>query len=340
MGKTYKILFFLLGIGLLGYMVYSLGVDQIWHNIKQTGWWFLPVVLSWLLIYFMNAKAFQDIIVEKGNASTYVPFVKIFQLTVSGYAINYITPFVALGGEPYRIMALKQHVGAAKAGSSVLLYTMMHILSHLLFWVLSVGLIVWFVPSSSMVTTACIVIILMAVVLISWFSRLYKKGLVVSVMQNLAKLPFVGTKIKAFAEREQPMLQDVDTQIRALYSRRRPKFYSALAWEFFARVVGCAEIYFIAIALGIDMSYMDALLVSSGSSLFANLIFFLPMQLGTREGGMAMAMASIGYTASVGVFIGLATRIREFVWIAIGLFMMLWDKNRKTNVEDKKVAEA
>lgn len=328
--KIYKIIFFILGIGTLAYMVYTLGLAVIWENIQKTGWWFIPVLLSWLVIYLMNAFAFRDIIHEEDKPETKLKFPKIFQLTVTGYAINYITPFVALGGEPYRIMELKSYMGGSKAGSSVLLYTMMHILSHLIFWVASVGLILWFVPASTIVITACVLIILMAIVLVWWFSKVYKKGVTTSTLRALSKLPWLGKKLASFAQKQQTLLTDIDGQVRSLYDNRKNKFYRALIWEFLARVVGCAEIYFIAHALGLPMTYTESLIVSSGSSLFANLIFFFPMQLGTREGGMAMAVASVGYQASVGIFIGIATRIRELVWIAIGLLMMSFSNRNKT----------
>ena len=331
--KIYKIIFFILGLGTLGYMVYSLGPEVIWENIEKTGWWFIPVLLSWLVIYLMNAMALRDILLEKDNPKTRLPFGKIFQLIVTGFSINYITPFVALGGEPYRIMELKPYVGSSKAGSSILLYAMMHILSHLVFWVASVGLILWFVPASKIVVIACVTIILMAVLGVWWFSKGYKKGITVSLMKSLSKLPFVGKKIALYEQEHHELLTDVDNQVRSLYVDRKRNFYTSLCWEFFARVVGCAEIYFIAHALGLPMTYVECLIVSSGSSLFANLIFFFPMQLGTREGGMAMAVASVGYQASVGVFIGIATRIRELVWIAIGLLMMSFAKRSKTKRE-------
>ncbi|ULT28787.1 hypothetical protein KUH03_04185 [Sphingobacterium sp. E70] len=52
---------------------------------------------SWAVLYWMNAMAFKAIIQEPQLPQTNVPFWKVLQLTVSGYAINYITPFVALG---------------------------------------------------------------------------------------------------------------------------------------------------------------------------------------------------------------------------------------------------
>jgi len=331
--KIYKVLFFILGLGTLGYMVYSLGPAEIWASLLNTGWWFIPILLSWLVIYLMNAFAFQAVIGRKEARKAKLSFWKIFQLTVTGYSINYITPFVGLGGEPYRIMELNPYVGGAKAGSSVFLYSVMHILSHLVFWVLSIGLIIAFVTISKAVLIACLLILAMSAVLFYWFSRVYQKGLSRSVFAFFGKLPWVGKRIQKFAEEKHDLFADIDVQIKDLFTNRKANFYSALAWEFFARVLGCLEIYIIAWTLGVEMTYIEALIVSSGSSLFANLMFFFPLQLGTREGGMAMAMVSVGYAANLGIFIGVATRIRELIWIAIGLLFMLF-KKKNTQVEE------
>lgn len=282
----------------------------------------MPVLGSWAVLYWMNAMAFKAIIEEPELPQTDVPFWKVLQLTISGYAINYITPFVALGGEPYRIIELKKYVGGSKAGSSVLLYGVMHILSHILFWVASVFLILWFVPASTMVNAACAAIFVMAIICTWLFTKFYKKGITVSLLKALSKLPLVGKKVNHLLETKYETLNDVDQQVKNLFQNRRDRFYKALFWEFVARVVGCFEIYFIGLALDINIDFVDAMIISSGSSLFANLVFFFPMQLGTREGGLAMAVMSIGLPAKVGIFMGVVTRIREIVWIMIGLGWM------------------
>ncbi|WP_104381012.1 lysylphosphatidylglycerol synthase transmembrane domain-containing protein [Sphingobacterium sp. HMA12] len=320
--KVYKVLFMLIGVGTLAYMIHAMGVQEIWTNLEKIGWWFLPVLGSWAVLYWMNAMAFKAIIQEPQLPQTDVPFWKVLQLTVSGYAINYITPFVALGGEPYRIIELKNYVGGSKAGSSVLLYGVMHILSHILFWVVSVFLILWFVPASTLVDVACAVIFVMAIVCTWLFTKFYKKGITVSLLRALSRLPLVGKKINNLLEAKFETLNDVDQQVKNLFQNRRGRFYTALFWEFVARVVGCLEIYFIGLALDINIDFIDSMIISSGSSLFANLVFFFPMQLGTREGGLAMAVMSIGLPASVGIFMGIVTRIREIVWIIIGLGWM------------------
>src|SRR5688500_3036754 len=100
--KIYKILFFIIGIGTLCYMISSLGLEVIWENILKTGWWFAPVIGSWLIIYMLNAVAFKAIIQEPHLPASNMSYLSVLRLTIAGYAINYITPFVALGGEPFR----------------------------------------------------------------------------------------------------------------------------------------------------------------------------------------------------------------------------------------------
>ncbi|WP_439555875.1 lysylphosphatidylglycerol synthase transmembrane domain-containing protein [Dyadobacter sp.] len=320
--KVYKAIFLAIGVISLGYMIYGTGVDVIWENIQLTGIWFVPVIASWLLIYMLNAFAFKAIIHEPAVPESNLSYWAVLRLTISGYAINYITPFVALGGEPYRILELKPALGLKKATSSVLLYSLMHMFSHVLFWLASIVLIVAVVPLSDVMLAGCGILLVVGLVLGYWFINVYKKGFMVSTFRLLEKLPFVGDKARDFAIKNAENLYEVDEQIRILYAQRRDVFYASLFYEFVARVIGCLEIYFTAHAIGMEMSLSQSLIVSSGSSLFANLIFFFPMQLGTREGGLVLALRSVGLSASQGIFIGIVMRIREIVWIIIGLALM------------------
>lgn len=328
----YKALFLVLGVFFLGYMVNGMGLDVIGSNIQKMGFWFIPVIGSWLVIYILNAFAFKAIIEEPQLPASDLPFGSVLRLTITGYVINYITPFVALGGEPYRILLLKPALGIRKATSSVLLYSLMHMFSHVLFWLASIVLIVAVVPLNTLMLMGCGIMLVVGVLLGLWFIRVYKRGVTVSTFRLLEKIPFVKKKAAVFFQEKSEALHEIDEQIRILYAERKPRFYASLALEFVARVVGCAEIYFTARAIGLDMSITESLIVSSGSSLFANLIFFFPMQLGTREGGLALALQSIGMPAAAGLFIGIVVRIRELVWIVIGLLLL-----RKTKVQPPTV---
>src|SRR5690606_18517484 len=115
--RLYKIILFIVGLLTLAVMVNSLGLDTILANMQLMGYWFIPVIGSWLLIYLFNAWAFYAIIHEPALPETRLSFSYVLKLTISGYAINYITPFVSLGGEPYRVMELEKKIGLKKATS-------------------------------------------------------------------------------------------------------------------------------------------------------------------------------------------------------------------------------
>lgn len=327
--KLYKAVFLLIGIATLGYMIHVIGWDEIRTNIRKTGYWFFPIIGVWIVVYVLNALAFKAIIHDKRVNGSNISFLTVLRITISGYAINYITPFVALGGEPYRIMELKKFVGTNKATSSVLLYGLMHMFSHLIFWLLSIILIVFVLPMSNTLLIGCGIAFLIGIVVMYWFLRVYKNGVTISTFKLLQRVPYVRRWARPFAEAKSASLIEIDEQVRILYMERKPAFYNSLILEYLSRVVTCLEIYFAALAIGLDMSFTDSLIISSASSLFANLIFFLPMQLGTREGGLALALKSVGFSGDSGIFIGLITRIREIVWIIIGLALIRTYKRKQ-----------
>ena len=49
----------------------------------------------------------------------------------------------------------------------------------------------------------------------------------------------------------------------------------------------------------------------------------MPFELGTREGGLFLVVQTLGYAPGIGIVIGLVNRLRELVWIFIGLTFMV-----------------
>ena len=142
MKKHWRDIFFLCGVAAVVLMLITFDAD--WNRVKEVlsdaGIWFPVIVVLWGFIYLMNACSF-GLIINDGTHNR-VPFGKVFQLTVSGYALNYVTPLGLMGGEPYRILELSGYVGGKKASSAVILYSMMHICSHFCLWLSAVVLYV------------------------------------------------------------------------------------------------------------------------------------------------------------------------------------------------------
>ena len=58
------------------------------------------------------------------------------------------------------------------------------------------------------------------------------------------------------------------------------------------------------------------------------MLFFMPLQLGGREGGFLMSVSGLGLTANAGIFVALIVRLRELIWTAIGLLLIKVSKGK------------
>lgn len=313
---------FAIGILAVGIMVANIGWQSILKNIEDTGWWFLAVLAVWLVVYVLNAMSWCLIIRNDCEEAKRIPFLYILKLTITGYAINCSTPVGLMGGEPYRILELKKYVGTTKATSSVILYSMMHVVSHFLLWMISVLLIAITIPMDEGLIGTLVGVFAVCLALLVLFFRGYKKGMVVKVFTLLRKLPYVKKWALKFYQNNEEKLQIIDEQIAHLHGNQKRRFYSSLGLELLGRVVGCLEIYFIVQAIGFDITFIDSVIVVAFSSLFANILFFSPMQLGTREGGYILALKLLALPANLGFSVSIITRIRELFWIVLGMMIM------------------
>ncbi len=318
MSKKSKIILFVVGIAIFIYLVLDFGLDNILLNLQKTGWYFIPVIGVWAIVYLFNAVAWKLII---GDGEPKIPFHKIFSITVSGFALNYITPSVAVGGEPYRIAEFRNILGTSKAVSVTLLYTMIHIMSSFVFWIMIILLALFSVSLTAANKIVLIFILIIFAAIVYFFITRYKKGMVKSLLNFTLKIPYIKNLTTKYVNRSD-VIQKADEQITELYLKRRKKFYLALFWELAARVVASLENLFILKAIGIDITFSEALYISAVSSFVINIFFFMPLELGSREGGLVLVLESLKFTSSLGVYLGLVNRIRELFWIFIGLILI------------------
>ncbi|EPT33914.1 lysylphosphatidylglycerol synthase transmembrane domain-containing protein [Phocaeicola abscessus] len=334
MKSKYRNIFLFFGIAAIVIMLLSFDMeyDELWHNLKRAGYWFPAIILLWVFIYLINALSWY-IIIRDGKKGTPIPFWKVYKLTVTGFALNYATPGGLMGGEPYRILELTPYVGTSKATSSVILYVMMHIFSHICFWFASIFLYVVLYPVDFFLGIFFTVAGLALLISIYFFLRGYRKGMAVKTLKMLGYVPFAKKWAKRFSEEKRDVLQRIDDQIAELHKQRKTTFYASLGLEFLARVLGCMEVYFILNILATDVSFPACILIMAFTSLFANIFFFSPMQLGAREGGFALAVGKLSIPGAYGVYTGLITRIRELIWIVIGVALMKVGTNVSENKE-------
>ena len=339
-------LFFILGIAACVVMLLTFDVSfiELWQHLCHAGYWLIPIIGIWLVVYGLNAMAWLSII--KGNCkgdetvdgklSSRKFFWRIYRLTITGYALNYATPVGGLGGEPYRIMELSKDIDTQHATSSVILYAMMHFFAHFWFWFISIFIYLALVligdlPISTAIGIILGIIVVFCLLAFYLFSKGYRNGLVKYVLGVVSRITGLKKWTLRFWARHSEAIANIDQQIAALYGQDTRAFYRSLILEYMSRVVQSSEVMFMLLLFGVDcggglggltLTFLHSILIVSFTTLFANLIGFLPMQLGVQEGGFVLSIAALGLSAALGIFVSIICRVREIIWIAIGMALM------------------
>ena len=339
MKKKYQNGFLIFGLVVLALMVSQLDFKEVWDGINRAGYWFLAVVLLWAVLYVFNTGAWYIIIhsQEKNGTGPQSPdgrkgkinFFWLYKITVSGFALNYATPGGLMGGEPYRIMSLSPKIGTERATSSVLLYVMTHIFSHFWFWLLSCVLYVATQPMNVGMGILIACVAAFCLTAIWFFLKGYKRGIAMSGMRLLSHIPLVKRWAKRFFDSHAEQLSTIDSQIAALHSQNPRTFFAAVLLELSCRVVSALEIFFILLVIMPSANYLQCILILAFTSLFANMLFFIPLQLGGREGGFLLSAKGLAIGASEGIFVALLVRLREIIWTALGLLLIKLEKKQK-----------
>lgn len=341
--KTLNNLFFFCGVAAVVIMLFTFDVSfyELWQHLCRAGYWLIPIIGVWVIIYGINALAWQCTIKGSISEGEHVSFLRIYKLTIIGYALNYATPVGGLGGEPYRIMALSRDISKEHASSSVILYAMMHIFAHFWLWFTSIffylGLVlIGDLPFNNTVATIFGLIAVLFAVFLYLFIKGFRHGLVVNMMKLLGKIPGLKKWSARMLTEHGDTFRNIDTQIAALHKKDKKLFYSSLLLEYVSRIVQSLEVMFMLLLFGIDcgggleglsLTFVHSILIVAFTTFFANLIGFLPMQLGVQEGGFAISIYALGLSAALGIFVSIICRVREILWIIAGVLLMKTEKD-------------
>lgn len=312
-----KILFLLLGVGLLAYVLSEADLGLIWAQISGFSGWGLVVVFCVYCLYFGA-----DVISWRYTFET-VPMsaqwlARLYLVRMIGEAYNNITPMASVGGEPIKAWVLKTRYGVPlrDTGASLVLAKTASMFSLVVFIFFAVVFALeherLLVEHKQFVVAAFL-----------WFVF---NIIVLFLMQHLRLSSIAATRLgkTRFGEKLMTVisgLHEMDDQFARFYQKPRARLWTAMAWAMMNWMFGAAELYAILYFLGYPISWTEAWLIEAMLQLIRAVAFFIPAGLGVQEGTLMFAYAAISGSPTPGIAAALIRRFRELVWISLSLLL-------------------
>jgi putative membrane protein len=316
MGRLARVLFLLLGLGLLVVLVTQIDLARVKTYLHEMGWAFPLIFLPYIVVYACDTLGWRLAF----GSSLAVPFFTLYLTRIAGEAINNITPLAYLGGEPVKAHLLTRfQIPMIQGMAASIIAKLLISISQFFFVILGGAFALSHLVTRPDILWPLVVIIIMGGVLLAGLCYALRVGLfrlLYGVLDRWQLTP-------SFLERWRTHLRQLDETIVEFYRQYPLHLLLSLGLHFMGWMLGTVEVLAIFYAVGIPISLAEAIAIEALASVVKAMAFFIPGSLGVQDGGNVLLLALFGYPSSFGLTFSLVRRMRELLWISLGLLVLL-----------------
>ena len=295
------------GVVFLGILVATNDPAAIFGSISRLGWR-LAVIACFP---FAIITAFDTLGWYFAFLHPRVPFRTLLAARLAGEAFNLTTPTASLGGEAVKAWLLRGRVPLDESVLSVVVAKTTIMIGQGLF--LLVGIVItWLAaPPDSRLLGWMLWLLAVEVLAIVGF-------LLAQIQGGFGWVPRVLGRIGLGRSRHRETVARLDRGLAWFYRKEPRRLALSIGFHFIAWLLGSLEAYLILNFLGLEVSLETATIIEALGTAVRFATFLVPASLGALEGGFVATFTALGLAPSAGVAFGLARRVREVVWIAVG----------------------
>ncbi len=313
-----RLLFVVLGAVLLGFLLWKIGVGNVFEHVRQVGWWALPVLLISLLWKAGNTVAWGLTF----PADDRPPFRRLFPIFVGVDAAN-LLPTANLGSEVTKAYFLRPYTPLSSAASAVVANKTIELLTGGLFAAVGVVIALLSLPGNGQLHTGFGIALLVFAVFIT-FAFLVQRARPLSRLVRLLRRFGIAPR---FLDRRLPAVEQVEENLIAFYSGSHARFFGCAALRLASFVLGLMESFCLVRLMGVDISFTTIYILGAFGFLLRIAFFFMPANLGTFEAGNTYLFYLVGIDPAIGLSTAVLVRARKLFWIGFGP-LLLYTLNR------------
>ena len=303
----------LLGLGLLGYLVFRAGPGVVWKQLEAVGWGLALIVILGGFSQFIKTCAWRQ----------------AFTCNISGlsWSRSFVAQLVsdAFGqfgvagkvlGEGMRISLLGSTVPVSSGLSAGAIDGGLHTFSAVVVTVLGIVATLMLAPVSVRWRVYAVLLIagLTSVVILAAVALAHRWPLMGNAIRAIGRFPRLHTWVSS----KEPIINSAEHNLLFFHSEAPAAFWATLMFNLLWHMLAVLEVYIILRFMGAGFTLGGAFIVE-GLTKVINLVGALnPGNFGTYEGGSMLIAKMFGVTSTTGLTLALCRRARTVFWSGVG----------------------
>lgn len=315
-------LFFILGLALLIYLIYRMGITTILTNISRVGAGFVFICMLGGLWLFFQSAAWWEI---NRRAFRPVPIGFLFKVKIICDAVNTVLPSANLGGETARAYLTRRYLNLRESLAGIIVDKTYELAGGILFMIVGFTLALTnsiFPKILALPAILCLIIVSLGIFLFLGFQL---KGIYKFLIKSVGVIPPIKRSLLA----RETQIQDLEQLLKNLY--RAPWYRAALVLglHFISRIMGAVEALVILRLLEIPASFTEALFIMAMVAGINTIFFLIPGQWGIAEGAHMFVLQGMGFPPEIGLSLGITKRIRKLFFAGLGFLLLFFEQSRR-----------
>ncbi|MGA9804020.1 MAG: lysylphosphatidylglycerol synthase domain-containing protein [Terriglobales bacterium] len=321
----------LLGLGLLGYLVFRSGPGAVWKQLQAVGWGFALVILLGGLSQLAKTCAWRraftcDISGLSWSRSFVAQLISdgIGQFGVAGKVV----------GEGTRISLLGRAVPVSSALSAGAIDGGLHMFTAVLVTVSGITATLLLAPLSGTwrVYAVLLVAVLISAVILAAVSVRNRWQLVAHATRAIGRLPRLHTWVSG----KQPIIDSAEDNLLSFRDEAPAAFWATFIFNLLWHMLAVLEVYIILRFMGARVAVGGAFIVEALTKVINLVGAFNPGNFGTYEGGNMLIAKIFGVTGTAGLTLALCRRARTVFWAGVGAMCMIVMKKAEAPSRNQK----
>jgi hypothetical protein len=317
----------LLGLGLLGYLVFRTGPGVIWKQVQAVGWGLALIMILGGFSQLIRTCAWRQALTCDIRGLTWS---RSFGVQLASDACGQLGLAGKLLGEGIRISLLGSAVPLTNGISSCAIDGGMHLLTAAVVGALGISIALLHFPLSGQwrVYALLLAAVLIAVVVLAAVAVASRWQLMGNAARVIGRLP----QLHNWVIGKQPIIDSAEHDLLTFRSEAPAAFWASLILSLLWHALAVLEVYLILLFMRARVTFVGAFAME-GLTKVINLVGGLnPGNLGTYEGGNMLIANMFGVTTTAGLTLALCRRARAIFWAAIGVTWMIAMKRTKDEV--------